>query len=95
MKKLYITIFAGIFSAGALLAQTEVLVEGNFTVKDDTAAGQWVSTEPLLVVGNGTITGNESNALVVLKNGDTEIKGKLKVLTASEGIPMGIFGMQN
>lgn len=87
-------IFAGIFSI-ILLAQTEVLIDGNLIIKDDSTTSQWVSTDPLLVVGNGASTGNESNALVVLKNGNTEISGKLKVLTASDGIPMGEFGIQN
>ncbi|TVR77439.1 MAG: hypothetical protein EA412_11095 [Chitinophagaceae bacterium] len=31
----------------------------------------WVATDPLLIVGNGTAPGFESNAMIILKNGNT------------------------
>lgn len=34
---------------------------------------QWVPTEPILIIGNGINTNNKSNALVILKNGNTGI----------------------
>ena len=34
-------------------------------------AGSWVLTDPLFVVGNGTSSGLRSNALTILKNGNT------------------------
>ncbi len=39
----------------------------------------WVSTDPLFVIGNGTSSGNLSNALVMLKNGNTTLNGNLTV----------------
>ena len=54
-------------------------------------------TDALFVVGNGRNTDNRSNALVMLKNGDTTISGdftanNVKVKNAAGGIPMGTFG---
>ena len=53
---------------------------------------QWNGGDPLLVVGNGTSETERSNALVVLKNGNTKINGKLKIKSPGGGISMGIFG---
>jgi hypothetical protein len=39
----------------------------------------WVSTDPLFVIGNGTDVDHPSNALVMLKNGDTTLNGNLTV----------------
>jgi len=39
----------------------------------------WVGTDPLFVLGNGADSGNLSNALVILKNGDTTLNGNLTV----------------
>lgn len=57
----------------------------------------WVPTDPLFVIGNGTAWNNTSNAMVVLKNGDTTINGKLNVtgqvtIPAQGDIQMGQFG---
>lgn len=53
--------------ASLVLGQYNTLLNGSAT------PGSWVATEPLLVLGNGTATGSRSNALVVLKNGNTGI----------------------
>ncbi|PNU18797.1 hypothetical protein C2E25_15815 [Geothermobacter hydrogeniphilus] len=37
----------------------------------------WLGTDPLFVIGNGTSDTNRSNALVMLKNGDTTLNGNL------------------
>jgi hypothetical protein len=46
---------------------------------NDTIAGSsatnWVATDPVLMVGNGTGTTTRSNALTVFKNGNTDISG--------------------
>lgn len=55
---------------------------------------EWNANDPLLVLGNGTSATARSNAMVVLKNGDTTINGKLKVAQAGGGISMGSFGPQ-
>ena len=39
----------------------------------------WNSDDPIFVVGNGTSNAAKSNALVVLKNGDTTLDGNLKI----------------
>jgi hypothetical protein len=59
------------------------LVEGSF----DT----WVATDPIFVIGNGTSSTSRSNALVVRKNGDVEIAGKVTMPRQGD-ISMGVFG---
>lgn len=39
----------------------------------------WDSTDPLFVIGNGPDSGDTSNALVMLKSGDTTLNGNLTV----------------
>lgn len=40
-------------------------------------AGSFVATDRIFTIGNGTSTAARSNAMVVLKNGDTDINGNL------------------
>ena len=59
--------------------------------------GLYRDTDALFVVGNGRDEDSKSNALVMLKNGNTTVNGDLtanhmKVKNASGGIPMGAFG---
>lgn len=42
-------------------------------------SGSYVADQRLFVIGNGTGNNNRSNAMVVLKNGNTTINGKLQV----------------
>ncbi len=58
------------------------LVLGRFNV-DEGNTGFWVSTDPVLVVGNGTSSGASSNAFTLLKNGNLTIAGMLT--QASDG----------
>jgi len=55
----------------------DVTVLGQYNVIAGTI-DNWVSTDPLLVVGNGTYN-TPSNALTVLKNGNTSISGDMSV----------------
>lgn len=47
----------------------------------------WVSTDPLLILGNGTDDAARSNALVVYKNGNTTVSGYTQLGKPSEGAP--------
>lgn len=70
------------------------------TTYDLSSSGNsWVETDPLFVLGNGASENERSNALVVLKNGDTKVNGNLesdtlKVRKPSPLISMGKFGRQ-
>jgi hypothetical protein len=68
----------GAFALGEnLIAQSfHSFVIGDYNLAEGTK-DEWVTTEPLFVVGNGT--GSRSNALVVAKNGNTTINGDLTV----------------
>ena len=48
------------------------LVIGSYNILSGTT-NNWVTTEPIFVIGNGTDTSNRSNAFTVLKNGKTGI----------------------
>ncbi|MTE26330.1 tail fiber domain-containing protein [Winogradskyella ouciana] len=43
----------------------------------------WVATDPLFEIGNGTDDANRANALTVLKNGNTQISSKLTLGTTA------------
>jgi len=59
-------------------------VFGRFSTYDGNHhAGDWIATEPLLLVGNGTDDLNRSNALELLKSGDMTVSGTFK---ASKGV---------
>ncbi len=47
----------------------------------------WVTTDPLLILGNGNSVVARSNALVVYKNGNTDINGYTQLGKSSEGAP--------
>jgi len=47
----------------------------------------WVATDPLLMLGNGTSHSARSNAVVVYKNGNTDISGYTRLGTAAEDAP--------
>jgi Head domain of trimeric autotransporter adhesin len=59
--------------------------------ENDTIAGSnptlWVNTDPLFILGNGNGTGTLSNALVVYKNGNTDISGYTQLGKPTEGSP--------
>lgn len=47
----------------------------------------WVSSDPLLILGNGTTEASRSNAIVVYKNGNADINGYTQLGKSSEGAP--------
>jgi hypothetical protein len=47
----------------------------------------WVSTDPLLILGNGTADNARANAMVVYKNGNTNINGYTQLGKTTEGSP--------
>ncbi len=49
--------------------------------------GVWVATDPLLILGNGTSNNARRNALVVYKNGNTDINGFTRLGEATEAAP--------
>lgn len=50
-------------------------------------SNSYVSTDPVFIVGNGTAEAARSNAMVVYKNGNTDINGYTQLGKASEGAP--------
>ncbi len=51
----------------------------------------WNPQDPLLVLGNGVSDEDRSNAFVIMKNGDAEIAGKLKIRDAGGDLSMGEY----
>lgn len=47
----------------------------------------WVPTDPLFYIGNGTVFNNTSNALVVYKNANSDIKGFTRLGDSAQGTP--------
>ncbi len=45
------------------------------------STNNWVKTDPLFEIGNGTSASNHSNAFTVYKNGTVEVAGQIKNLT--------------
>jgi len=75
------------------------VVLGFYNLPFQTDSSSWVLTDPLFVIGNGQSNTNRSNALVMLKNGNTNLNGELTVkkvivTEVASGIPMGPFARQ-
>jgi len=49
-------------------------------------ASTWIATDPLFEIGNGTDNANKSNALTVLKNGNTTLNGQLTIDGDNSGV---------
>lgn len=47
----------------------------------------WIPTDPLFTIGNGTAHNARHNALIVYKNGNTDINGYTQLGEATEGAP--------
>jgi hypothetical protein len=79
---------AAVFGTQNIAQAVSSLVMGVF---NDTIAGvnPVVSgpTDPLFIIGNGTATNTRSNALVVFKNGNTDISGYTQLGKTSEAAP--------
>lgn len=54
-------------------------VLGRFNTQGNYSLTGWQDTDPIFVIGNGTSTSQRSDALVILKNGDTKINGDTAV----------------
>lgn len=52
-------------------------------------ASGWINTDRLLVVGNGTNGSSKSDALVMLKNGNTTLNGQLTIDADNQGAGTG------
>jgi hypothetical protein len=64
---------------------------------NDTVAGSsetsWVSSDPLLMVGNGSGYTTRSNAMTVYKNGNTDIQGFTQLGTGAPAIKMKLVNL--
>ena len=58
------------FGLGNLADCYGVLTLGRFSAATSGNLTEWIATDPILVIGNGTGTGARSNALTILKNGN-------------------------
>ena len=52
---------------------------GSYNTINPSVQTSWIPTDRLFVIGNGTSTSNRSDALTILKNGNTTINGQLNV----------------
>ena len=80
-----------------IYGQTVIGMCNEYNEISSPSSTSWRVADPLFVIGNGQNVDKRSNALVMLKNGDTEFAGNVKVKSlvvseASGGIPMGSFG---
>lgn len=66
-----------------------VFVTGRFNIITGDALN-WVATDPLFVIGNGTSTTARSNAVTILKNGNASFTGVVKVMPGGD-LSMGTF----
>ena len=94
----------GYYTTTETLLQTTIGQYNNPIANHSNSDIEWYADEPLFVIGNGKNAQKLSNALVVYKNGDTEIngkakiegdtevKGRLMVMNPSPSISMGEFG---
>ena len=65
---------AGTSNEAQSLSETAL---GQYCTNDAGSATTWVTTDTLFKIGNGTGSGARSNAVKVLKNGNTTISGTL------------------
>ena len=85
----------GSFATSDTFGQTTIGRYNSPIVSKANSADAWFDDDPLFIVGNGKSAETLPNALVVYKNGDAEVGGKLTVKKAGGGISMGEFGPQN
>jgi uncharacterized protein (TIGR02145 family) len=52
---------------------------GSYNTLNSSVQTSWIPTDRLFTIGNGTSTSNRSDALTILKNGNTTINGQLSV----------------
>lgn len=91
---------AGIAGGGAFGKNTSAFGEGTHAISySSTALGRynisdfsydslnWVATEPILSIGNGTSDVSRSNAMTIYKNGNTDISGYTRLGTTTDNAP--------
>ena len=64
----------------------------NDTLVGGFTANSYVATDRLLVIGNGTLGNSLSNALVMLKNGNTTLNGELTLSNGTDDLIFADFG---
>ena len=66
-------LYSTAFGLGTTTASQNAVAIGAFNVDGGTDPLNWVATDPLFEIGNGTDSSDLNDALVILKNGDTGI----------------------
>lgn len=84
---------AGAFGLGTTAQGYNQFVIGQYNSPQGTGTANTNATDALFIIGNGSSAAAPSNAFVVRRNGDTEIKGKL--IFASAGIAIGLDAVAN
>jgi len=80
-------------NTAAFGSQTTALAHSSFAIgaNNDPISGSssnsWVSSDPLVYVGNGTSGSTQSNAMVIYKNANVDISGYTRLGTATDDAP--------
>ena len=69
-------------------SHTETTIGANNTDATTPTATSWVATDRLFTIGNGTSSSAKSNALVMLKNGNTTLKGALTLTNGTSSFTL-------
>jgi hypothetical protein len=82
--------YSSVFGRSLIARAFNETVFGQYNVDESGAtAGTYVSTDPLIVAGNGTSSGARSNAWRLAKNGNTEFAGSIKSISGGFVFPDG------
>ncbi len=81
------------FGVGCTAGGYASMVLGQYNTIGSYTAGSWVTTEPAIIVGNGTGPTARNNAMIVLKNGDVLIEGTVSQsqVNPSKGVAITNF----
>ncbi|WP_298536315.1 hypothetical protein [uncultured Algibacter sp.] len=71
--------YSTVFGRETIAASYNQTTIGSYNTNVSSSSKSFVETDPLFVIGNGTNINDRSDALVMLKNGNTEINGVLTV----------------
>jgi hypothetical protein len=86
-------LYASALGLGTTAQGYNQFVIGQYNSPQGTGTANTNATDALFIIGNGSSAAAPSNAFVVRRNGDTEIKGKL--IFASAGIAIGLDAVAN
>jgi hypothetical protein len=81
-------ILSGAHNVAQSYCETVVGLYNDYDIAGDSK--NWLSTDHLFVVGNGTSEGTRSNAMVIYKNGNTDVNGNLYI-NHNENTTDGLF----